>query len=97
MDAFVTLYGWILAAKTAVKHRGTAARASYAVGISATFCRPLATGLSFWARRHTEILAMRVFTKVDLDLADFNRNTFVELVWSFRQINPPPGFYLEGG
>lgn len=80
MNGFVTLYCWILAAKTAVKHRGATARAGYAIRISTTSRCSLASGLLFRARWHAEILAMRVLTEVDLDLADFNRNAFIELV-----------------
>jgi hypothetical protein len=40
---------------------------------------------------------MRILTEVDLNGADFYRDTFIELAWSFEQRNPPNRFYLVGG
>mgnify|MGYP007042412967 CR=1 FL=1 len=46
-------------------------------------------GLSLCARRNTEILALWILTEVDLNRADFSRDTFIELVWSFEQRKSP--------
>ena len=62
-----------------------------------TFRCPSASGLSLCARRNTEILALRILAEIDLNLADLHRNTFIELVWSFEQRNPPTRFYSIGG
>ncbi len=35
--------------------------------------------------------------EVDLDPVNFYRNTFIKMVWSFDQRNPPIRFYLIGG
>jgi hypothetical protein len=40
---------------------------------------------------------LRILAKIDLNRADLHRHTFIELVWSFEQRNPPTRFYLVGG
>jgi len=53
--------------------------------------------LSVCTRWNTKILALWILTEVDLNPTDFYRDTFIELVWSFDQKNPPTRFYLVGG
>jgi hypothetical protein len=40
---------------------------------------------------------MWILAEVDLNRADLYRDTFIKLVWSFEQKNPPNRFYLAGG
>lgn len=89
MDGFVAFYRWILAAKTAPKHGRTSAWTHYAISIPTTFHCSSASGLSFCARRNTEILALWILTEVDLNRTDFHRDTFIELIWSFEQKKIP--------
>jgi hypothetical protein len=49
MDGFVTLYRWILAAKTAPKHGRASSWTNYAISIPTTFRCSSASGLSYRA------------------------------------------------
>jgi hypothetical protein len=42
-------------------------------------------------------LALRILAEIDLNRPDLYRDTFIELVWSFEQRNPPTRFYPIGG
>ena len=96
MDGFVALYRWILAAKTAPKHGCASAWTNYAISIPTTFRYSLPSGLPLCACGNTEILALWILTEVNLNRGDFHRDTFIELVWSFEQKNPPTRFYPIG-
>jgi hypothetical protein len=67
------------------------------LGIAATVLCSFASGLFLCTCRDPEILALWILAEVALNRADFYRNTFIELVWSFEQRNPPNRFYLAGG
>jgi hypothetical protein len=94
MDGFVTLYRWILAAKMAPKHGRAPAGTNYVIRIPTSFRCSSTSGLSCSASRNTEILALRILAEIDLNRADLHRDTFIELVWSFEQKNPPTRFFL---
>ena len=47
--------------------------------------------------RNAEILALWILAKTDLNRVDRYRNTLSELLWSFRQRNPPIASYTIGG
>jgi hypothetical protein len=42
-------------------------------------------------------MALWILAEINLNRTDFYRDTFIELIWSFEQKNPPIRFYLVGG